>query len=244
MLSLVFLSLISNSQNLVPNSSFEEYISLPSETNEIQKCKYWYSPRGLSPDYFHAEATTPTYNYTAPVVSVPDNIFGYQKAKSGNAYVGITTFDSEHYTFREMIAVKLIKKLKKDSIYKVSFYISLSEDNIYFHNYFGVNIGKDSLSKVKTRNGYGKVIAPNSITIKVNTTIAKDTTDWHLVQTIYLAKGGEQYLWIGLTKKNINRIRFWITKLFHKTGWGGDHSAYYYIDDVTVVKIKEESAEY
>ena len=241
-LSLVFLSLISNSQNLVPNPSFEEYYSIPSNINEIQKCKYWYTPRGLSPDFFHSEAITPEYNYTSPVVSVPKNIFGYQKAKTGNAYVGITTFDFEYYTFREMVAVKLNKKLTKDLTYKISFYVNLAESSKYYHNFFDITLSHDSLAKVKTKNGYGKVIAKNSIKIKADS-IENDTANWHLIQTKYIAKGGEQYLYIGITKKNINRLRFWTTKCFRKTGWGDEPYAYYYLDDVSVVELNEISVE-
>jgi len=107
---------------------------------------------------------------------------------------------------------------------------------MYYHNYFGITLSKDSLAKLKTKYDYGKVIAPNSITVNVDS-IGKDTANWHLVQTTYKAKGGEQYLYIGLTKNNMNRIRYWITKHFRKTGWGDNPFAYYYIDDVLVEEV-------
>ncbi|MCK5857377.1 MAG: hypothetical protein KAG64_07800, partial [Bacteroidales bacterium] len=236
-ISLVFQVVISNSQNLVPNSSFEEYYSLPSISNDINKCKYWYTPRGLSPDYFHKDATTPKYNYSSPIVSIPKNIFGYQKARTGNAYAGIISIDIEKHTYREMVAVKLTKLLKKDSMYNVSFYASLAEISKYYHNFFGITLSHDSLAKVKTKSGYGKVIAKNSITVKVDS-IGNDTANWHLVQTTYKAKGDEQYLYIGITKKNMSKIRYWITKYFRITGYGDNPYSYYYIDDVSVVKIK------
>jgi len=236
---LMLLTMISKSQNLIPNPSFEEFYTLPSSTDEVTKCKHWYTPRGLSPDYFHSEATTPKYNYTVPIVSVPKNIFGYQNARTGSAYVGATNYSTplRIYTFREMIAVKLTEKLKKDSIYLLSFFVSLAESSKYYHNLFGVTFSYDSLANVKTKNGYGKVIAKNSITIKVGS-IENDTADWHLVQTKYISKGGEQYLYIGITKKNLNLLSYWITKFFHKTNLGEKPYAYYYIDDVSVIKLK------
>jgi hypothetical protein len=233
----VFLINPSIAQNLVPNPSFEEYYSLPME-GYISRCKYWYTPRGLSPDYFHKEAKIPKNNYTSPIVSIPKNMFGWQQSKIGDAYVGITNIHIPRYTFREMIAVRLKKSLTKDSTYKISFYTSLAEGSMYYHDYFGITLSKDSLANLKTRYDYGKVIAPNSILVKIDS-IGNDTANWHLVQTTYKAKGGEEYLYLGLTKKNMNRFRYWITKYFRKTGWGDEPYAYYYIDDVSVIKVRD-----
>lgn len=234
----------SYSQNIVPNYSFEEYYSLPNEPNDIHKCKYWYTPRELSPDFFHSKASTPKYNYSTPIVSIPNNIFGYQKTKTGNAYIGITNYrnDLNDYTFREMVAVKLTELLKKNSMYSISFYVSLTERSMYFHPIFGVTLSPDSLALVKTKYDYGTVITSNSITVKVDR-IGNDTANWHLVQTTYKAKGDEQYLYIGITKKNMSKIRYWTTKYFRKTGWGDRAYSYYYIDDVSVVEIKSNSIE-
>lgn len=232
----------SYSQNIAANWSFEEYYSLPASTFDIHKCKHWYTPRGLSPDYFHREAITPEHDYTSPIVSIPNNIFGYQEARTGNAYAGIISIDCDKFTYREMISVKLTEKLKKDTIYIILFYVSLAETSMYYHNFFGITLATDSLAKVKTKLDYGKVIAQNSITVKVNT-IGSDTVNWHLVTTTYKAKGGEQYLYIGSAKKNMNRFRYWTTKYFRKTGWGDEPYAYYYIDDVSVVKVKNEGVE-
>ena len=235
----VFLSSYSKAQNLVPNPSFEEYYSIPSDGNNINECKYWYTPRGLSPDYFHKEAKIPKFNYTSPIQSIPKNGIGWQNAKTGNAYVGIILNDFEDkFTYREMIAVKLKKKLAKDTTYKISFYTSLAEGSMYYHNYFGITLSKDSLAKLKIKYDYGKVIAPNSITVNVDS-IGKDTANWHLVLTTYKAKGGEHYLYIGLTRKNMYRFRYWTTKFFRKTGWGDEPYAYYYIDDVSMVEVRK-----
>lgn len=239
----VFLSSYSKAQNLVPNPSFEEYYSVPSDGNNINECKYWYTPRGLSPDYFHKQAKTPKFNYSSPIQSIPKNSIGWQNAKTGNAYVGIILSDFEDkFTYREMIAVKLKKKLANDTIYRISFYTSLADSSMYYHNIFGITLSQDSIANVKNRNDYGKVIAKNSITVKIDS-IGKDTASWHLVQTTYKAKGGEQYLYLGLTKKNMKRVRYWITKYFRKTGWGDEPYAYYYIDDVSVVEIKSNNVE-
>lgn len=242
LLFLFIINIISYSQNLVPNPSFEEYYSLPSNTFDIHKCKHWYTPRGLSPDYFHVRATIPEYNYTSPVVSVPNNIFGYQKARTENAYSGIIVTDIEKYTYREMLAVKLTELLKKNSMYSISFYVCLAERSMYFYPIFGVTLSSDSLALVKTEYDYGTVIASNSITVKVDS-IGNDTASWHLVQTTYKAKGNEQYLYIGITKKSMSKIRYWKTKYFRKTGWGDEPYSYYYIDDVSVIKIKEDNDE-
>src|SRR6187431_2941527 len=69
-------------QNLVPNPSFEVYTACPAGggTGGVMLCPPWISPIGDC-DYFHACATNPFYG-------VPENITGYQPARTGQAYAG------------------------------------------------------------------------------------------------------------------------------------------------------------
>src|SRR5688572_23733373 len=107
LLFLIFSSafLTSRGQNLVPNSSFELYSGCPTYYTQIDCVLVWTNTAqwpglGGSPDYFNSCATPASF------VSVPDNIFGYQPAHSGDAYCGIALWDMFNL-FREYIQAPL-----------------------------------------------------------------------------------------------------------------------------------------
>ena len=73
-----------SSQNLVPNPSFEGRSSCPSGTSQIHLATHWNDPM-VAPstsDYLHTCSSKNTS-------SVPQNSFGYQYARTGNAYAGL-----------------------------------------------------------------------------------------------------------------------------------------------------------
>ena len=71
------------SQNLVPNPSFEDTVQCPIGYSEINYSLGWYSPTQGTPDFFDS------CGYSS--VSVPQNAFGWEPAKTGVAYIGICT---------------------------------------------------------------------------------------------------------------------------------------------------------
>ena len=66
------------SQNLVPNSSFEDTVHCPTSTNQVFN---WSNPTQCFPDYFNSCSVA-----DGNAVHVPNNIWGNQNAHSGVAY--------------------------------------------------------------------------------------------------------------------------------------------------------------
>lgn len=113
----------SNAQNLVPNPSFETYVSCPSDPvegdwdNQIVKAFPWTGP-GLSTDYFNSCANGQNAScwYNVP------NCLG-QNARTGSAFSMITTF-SNTSDCREYLQVPLIENLQLNSSYYIKVYLS------------------------------------------------------------------------------------------------------------------------
>src|SRR5262245_33534762 len=121
-LSLPVLVIIFNSnisaQNLVPNPSFEDYITCPTVINQDDpiECLPWFPPTEGSTDYFNACATP------GPC-GVPQNQFGFQEARTGVGYAMIGTWSINH-PVREYLTVELTEPLMPFTAYQITWYIS------------------------------------------------------------------------------------------------------------------------
>ena len=92
------------SQNLVLNPSFEDTLQSLSFSSNIDDALGWSSATFFgTPEYFNSCSNFPG-------TGVPNNITGYQYARTGNAYAGIFTY---YYTVqsREYILGKLFSPL-------------------------------------------------------------------------------------------------------------------------------------
>jgi hypothetical protein len=113
--------LTTTAQNLVPNNSFEEMTLCPGNftLNEMQTIKGWWQGSEGTPDYFNVCSTK---------AGVPENMFGSQLAKEGNAYAGLVLYSiSNGTTYREYIQTKLTRPLAAGEMVCVEFYYSAAE---------------------------------------------------------------------------------------------------------------------
>lgn len=226
-------------QYLVPNPSFEDTLGCPTSPgavglNMLELAKGWYKPNSATSDY---------YNRCAPVysgVSVPQNWFGYQEAFEGNAYVGLTIYEGFGSQFSEYVQCKLKLFLKPCVQYYVSFYTSLADYSSRATSTLGLRLDTYPIKKQQYAPDefFAFDLPPH---IAPGYTI-KDTANWVLVEGIYTAKGGEQYLTIG---------RFIDTNLYSNSNppyeinncdscWASENfgaPAQYYIDYVKVEEI-------
>ena len=83
------------SQNLIPNGSFEQYTSCPTQASEIDSVLYWMTPSWGTPDYFNLCGNT--------AYSTPENFAGNQQPYDGVAYAGIFLFYFYGNNYREYI---------------------------------------------------------------------------------------------------------------------------------------------
>ncbi len=202
-------------QNLVPNPDFETFTFCPNILGAI--CNGIATPwvcgtSGGSVDYFNSCANPSWFG-------VPDNLLGSQLAHSGVAYAGCL-FRWPFPNYREYLLIQLTEPLVADSWYQVNFYVSLA----------------DAACGIEEIGAYLSVTSPwqpiNTVLnvvpqIETHYGYITDQANWVLVSGCYQAEGGEEFLTIGN---------------FHEDSATpvdpscNRDTAYYYIDDVSVVE--------
>jgi gliding motility-associated-like protein len=231
-LLLTILALIVNhsthAQSLVANGDFEGYNSCPTAFSCIDPwpsftyVKSWARPTDASPDYFNACSND--------IVGVPINTFGYQPAHSGNGYAGFYAYTGGT-DYREYICTKLSHPMQKDSLYCVSFFLSLASlPPAVFTGFDVVAVNEVGVNFSNTLT-YSNTIIPLALAYHVvsdSSVHMTDTGRWYEVRGFYKAQGGEEWMTIGTF--GLRQPKF--TYLTAPTG--KIPICYYYIDDVTV----------
>ena len=145
-------------------------------------------------------------------------------ARTGDCYAGLR-FQKK---YKEFLQVKLSEPLHRGTIYEYEMYVRLA---------FWSNASLKSFGALFTKMGY-KSQADVLITALIDTISKKGSFingyRWFKVFGKYQADGGEKYLTIGNFSSNVKKdmVRMNVFKL-------GFKEAYYFIDDVKLVKAKE-----
>lgn len=210
-------------QNLAPNPSFEEYESCPAGPSRIElpfsissTLVGWCRPTKGSSDYFNA------CNDFA--VSVPDNIFGYQEAKSGDAYIGLfTAYGLVDY--REYIQGQLAYPLIAGNRYLVCYWVSPSEISYRPHDRMGALFLNEYLMDSASVE---RITIPPQIESPAGLFFS-DNTQWHRVMDTFTATGGENWMIIGCFPPT--------DELHFPEGDDPSVVGYYYVDDVCVLDL-------
>src|SRR5690554_3511589 len=232
------LNLVAQKNNLIPNSSFENYTTCNKYLTPIliDSLLNWFVPSKGTTDYFN---TCLNKSNNRTTYGIPNNLHGYQPSKTGNAYIGLIPFlsalDPQNgwYSYREYISIRLKRELETERVYLLSFYISLANKatTAVSMNDIGIYFSKDSIFMPLSLNQYGVLpFKPQAVAGKM-TTFIEDTTNWLKLSFKYQAKGEESYITIG----NFNND----TKTNHIIVDSNANSleAYYYIDDVSLYEI-------
>lgn len=201
------------SQNLVPNPSFEIFSTCPTvPSGNIFLASPWFQPHtlGSSSDFFHGCSG-----------NVPSNAFGYQYPRTGEGYAGIAARIIGLPQYREYIEVELLDTLEAGKTYCISFYVSLSDSSDIAINQLGVFFSNDSI--ISTSN-----VLPFAPQIEhPSASVLSDTQNWVSISGQYIAIGGERFITIGNFYDDANTG---VDSLTSAPTDGG----YYYIDDVYV----------
>lgn len=229
MLPLMF-SLASIGQNLVPNPSFEQYSACPIGPGEINNVLFWATPDSASPDYYNS-CYSPIFPLPfLPNMGVPENIQGYQAARTGDGYAGIISHDQTlgiNTNYREYLKVQLSQPLAAGEEYCVEFYWTLADKSVYYVGEIGAYFTPNNVFLPIT------TALPFTPQVSMSNVPMNDTTNWVLFQSSFVANGGEQYMIIGNFNNpaNTNSDTTGVTgNLFQTAG----SFAYYYIEDVFV----------
>lgn len=183
------------SQNLVPNGSFEDYTSCPSDWGQIDRATGWYWPFYTSPDFFHTCASPLEHS------DVPQNAAGYQEPFEGQGYGGVITYFApgtipESNLRKEVMAIALTAPLQPGSIVLASMMVAVGGD--------GNQIGS---SGRLTTNGIGMrfstvpsydpfVGLPNA-TVAHLASVPTDTVAWMSVNSTFIVDSAYTHIMIG-----------------------------------------------
>ena len=226
--TLIFIFFLSfyNSQNLIYNGGFELYKKCPNDFSEIEKALGWKMPSEGTSDYFNSCSKS-------SICSIPKNHAGSAYAKSGTAYAGVAmAFDSSPDFRYEFIQTKFTDALKKNGYYCLSFFVQRAKISTVDYSSFSSLISCEKI-KIKNWNFIDRNDLGSNIYLKKSIDYTKNSL-WIPICIAFKAKGGENYLTIGYDKfidrlKSNNKFKNKEQKLF------------YYIDDVSLVEIKDSS---
>lgn len=222
------------STNLVFNPSFEDYRECPRKIDALGKLTIvdaWYQPTAGSADYYNICGSRDC--------GVPRNKLGIQDAHFGNGFCGIYCSKTD---YREYLQTELKEPLKAGEMYRVSFYVSLSEYSSGAVATIGAlfttdRIGDTLRSVLMDKSikqlapGVSQTVATYFEPQVVNDydRVLDDTKAWMQISGVFTAKGGERFMTIGnfypASQSNVVDLDS-LTYLLP--------GAYYYIDDVSV----------
>ena len=210
-------------QNLVINSDFEDRNCCPEDFSQFGCTNTWSRPSEGTSDYFSACKN----RFDSPVVKVPDNFIGNQEAYNGEAYAGIYVFYPKT-SYREYLQAFLKSPLIAGETYCIEVPVSLADS-------VGLSVAElgISFSNIKTKQLHHHQIRTQFIPLKnSDSSQLNSKSDWTILKTEYLAKGGEQYLLIGNFYDNFQTDTSSVNSVFNPTE---KLSSYYYIDAVCLV---------
>jgi len=210
--------------NLVPNPSFESFSTCPFSYDFIFFAHPWFQPCNVngstlnssSSDLFSACSTS---NWA----DTPQNFQGYQVPRTDSSYAGIILYNPLASNYREYIEVELDSALTSNKIYCLEFYVSSANQAQYTVSKIGAYFSNDSLIDTTAHNAITYVVPQ----IENSSAIITDTTNWVKVSGQFTATGGEKFMTIGNFQNDAN------TNYIFRPG--GSSTAYYYIDDVSLV---------
>lgn len=212
---------ISTAQNLVPNSSFEEYSKCPlgfSTKPSDFAAMHWLSASTGTPDYYNKCSIGEN--------DVPANWAGVSHTHSGAGYAGIYAW-SFSSGYREYVQCELMEPLQAGVTYKVSFYYRISSYSVYAIDRIGI-LFSDSLFN---QNHDQRIMTePTFQQVK---SFSELSNGWQLASFDLKAKGGERFLTIGNFARNEETKYMKIDFRLGKSSMLGG-SSYYYLDDVSV----------
>lgn len=221
------------SQNLVRNGSFE-IGGCPESRNYVNNvCESWNTIS--TADYFT--------ECSKGEVRPEDNFMGHQVPYTGRAFAGMCTgHDTTNIFITEVLYTELLAPLEKGAKYRVAFYYSLADKAGLQSRSLGCAFSEQfAYKEVETPIGvgYSPSFGLNYIVGEQDESKLSNTEDWMLFQQEFVASGGEKYLYVsGVPVKGNQCVK---RKKAPPMNPYSDY-AYYYIDEVSIVKQNEDGS--
>jgi hypothetical protein len=223
---IIFLSIAqqaSYGQNLIINPSFEDTITFNPNN------PYAYGPEAVppwftswpSPDFLSESYYNGWFTYA------PQNVFGYQFARTGIAYVGFAAYEPFEAIAdrRELVSYTLSQPLIANHNYYLEFYVSCADSGMFAVDGMGAYFSIDTPLFYQT----GLL---NSLPI-YNTlgNILNNTNGWQKISGNFIAQGGERVMTIG----NLLHDNLLSVDTINPNAPVNMGVAYYFLDDVLLI---------
>ncbi len=219
-------------QNLVPNPSFENMQDCPLEYYNFELVDDWFATTRGTPDIFHACGNNTT--------GIPDNRWGNQEARTGDAFAGLYTYAvfNDTASAREYMSCKLNETLVIGKKYE--FKIHFNKPDVFNWASKDINI---YFSENSPETIYGSILGaiPEQPIVSNETTFGLND-GWEELTFIFEADKEYEYLTIGNFKENSETERSQVNNNLSGPGFNGDN-AYFYIDDISLEMIEDSVEE-
>ena len=232
---LLFNSVISLSQNLVVNGSFENAACPvpPTGTGQLTLATGWEnacSSGSTYPDLFSSCFNNSLAGGSCLRVSVPVNFAASNcPAKNGNNYAGLICYRSNNM-LREYITTKLSSTLTPGKVYHIGFYAKKAPGCRYATAGLAALLspGKPLQSGNGLINQNPQIVCSGTLT---------DTINWTLIKGYFVPQSNLDYLTLGNFNSDAQSS---VTDLGSSSGTVClDRNSYYFIDEVSVEEVAE-----
>ncbi len=213
-----------HAQNVILNPSFELYANCPpyptNISDQISICDNW-NAVCVTADYFNVCSSAD--------VSIPDNWWGYQSARTGNAYLGFWAYVGGG-NGREYVGSTLSTTLQSNVSYCVQYYLSLTDSSKYAVDKIGAYFS-DTIVHPFIPLNFSYYIPQIESAMMLN-----DTIGWTKIAGIFTAQGGGKIITIGNLRDDAStNVQF----MHDSPSYPG---SYYYLDDVSVEEVLHANA--
>ena len=219
----------------VTNGNFSDAQKAPRNFSQIHWAKGWSNGNGGTADFYHKNASE------CSSMGIPSNKVGNQDAFNGEGYAGIITYcndktvdmasslrngevmeGSGYGKYSEYLTTHLSAPLTAGASYTFTFYASLAENSGYATSGLGAYFSSSAMAE--------KSNAFITATPQVKSSSTIDSkSNWTKITGTFVAKGGEQFVTIGLFNGAENP-----KAVAGGSGINGKR-AYYFIDGISLV---------
>lgn len=213
-------------QNLIPNSSFEQFYEKTRGHAHLDNLKEWFNTNQNQPKTLYGTPDHMYINESQPLNGIKDNF----KPKTGKSVLGLITYMQRVENYREYASIKLDKALKKGEKYQFTAFIS-SGNNVAFGgiatNGLGFSLTKDKLKQ----QVYEPLIG---VTPQFQLDDIFYSTHWTKISFSFIASDALRYLTVGNFKDDIQTDLKYIN-------YDIDPQCYLYVDDISLIHIPSNS---
>jgi gliding motility-associated-like protein len=176
-----------SAQNLVLNCDFSKFTLCPNDAGQFDHAEDWYTPGEGTSDLCHSCG--------GGDAGVPNNLWGYEQPYSGTGYGHIICYyPFNGLNYREYMEVELACPLKAGENYRVSFFVSCSDNSRFAIDGIGLLLTENALSQ----EGSGIIDAGMPATISQYPGVPISMKNgWMEITGIITAIGNERFITIG-----------------------------------------------